>query len=85
MRAIPNPKNKNEILLFRLDNHAKRLSNSAKILGYSLESSFIHEKIIEFIQLNKPQNPIYIRPLVYTSDLDISPRLHNIEHDFLIY
>lgn len=85
LRAIPNPKNNNEILLLRLNDHAKRLSNSAKILGYNLSSDFIKSKIIEFVKLNKPTKPIYIRPLVYTSDLDISPRLHNIEHDFLIY
>ena len=29
--------------------------------------------------------PIYLRPFVYTSDLGIAPRLHEIETDFLIY
>lgn len=85
MRAIPNPENANEILLFRLADHAQRLSNSAKFLGYDLSADTISEKIIEFIVKNTPTKPIYIRPLVYTSDLDISPRLHNIEFDFLIY
>ena len=28
---------------------------------------------------------VYLRPFVYTSDLGIAPRLHNIETDFLIY
>ena len=28
---------------------------------------------------------MYLRPFVYTSDLGIAPRLHNIETDFLIY
>lgn len=85
LRAIPNPKNPNEILLFRLQDHAKRLENSAKFLGYDLKAEFIADKIKEFVAKNKPTKPIYIRPLVYTSDLDISPRLHNIEFDFLIY
>lgn len=85
MRAIPNPANPNEIILFRLADHAKRLSQSAKFLGYNLEANYIADKIIEFVAKNKPTKPIYIRPLVYTSDLDISPRLHNIEFDFLIY
>lgn len=85
MRAFPNPKNDKEILLFRPENHAKRLSNSAKILWYDLSAEYIEEKIFEFIKLNKPTKPIYIRPLVYTSDLDITPRLYDIEKDFLIY
>lgn len=85
MRAIPNSSNPNEIILFRLADHAKRLSNSAKFLGYDLSADYIADKIIEFVAKNKPTKPIYIRPLVYTSDLDISPRLHNIEFDFLIY
>ena len=54
-------------------------------MGYHLEPDFIADKIKEFVAKNKPTKPIYIRPLVYTSDLDISPRLHNIEFDFLIY
>lgn len=85
MRAFPNPKKPHDIILFRLEDHTKRLSNSAKFLWYEISPEFIKEKIIELIKLNKPQTPIYIRPLVYTSDLDISPRLHNIEYDFLIY
>ena len=34
---------------------------------------------------NKPTCPIYLRPFVYTSDLGIAPRLHDIQTDFLIY
>ena len=87
MRAFSNPENENEneILLFRLDEHVQRLSHSAKFLGYDIGPQYMQEKIIEFIQLNTPKNPIYIRPLVYTSDLDVSPRLHNVEFNFLIY
>ena len=32
MRAIPNPSNKDEFLLFRTDKHIKRLSQSARLL-----------------------------------------------------
>lgn len=85
MRAFLNPENENEVLLFRPKDHAKRLSNSAKFLWFDIKPDYIEEKIIEFIKINKPKTPIYIRPLVYTSDLDLAPRLHNIEYDFLIY
>jgi branched-chain amino acid aminotransferase len=85
MRGIPNPQDETEILLFRLDNHCKRLSNSARFLHLDLPAEKIKETIIEFVKKNRPTNSFYIRPFVYTSDLGISPRLHNIDKDFLVY
>ena len=85
MRALPNPADANEILLFRADRHARRLSQSAKLLLTELSEDTIHSAIHQFLQANKPSCPVYLRPFVYTSDLGIAPRLHNIETDFLIY
>ena len=85
MRALPNPEDANEILLFRADRHARRLSQSARLLLTELSEDTIHSAIHQFLQANKPTCPIYLRPFVYTSDLGIAPRLHNIETDFLIY
>lgn len=85
MRGLPNPENSDQILLFRLDRHCKRLSESAKLLNYDLPADKIQHVITEFVQKNKPAKPFYIRPFVYTSDLGIAPRLHKIEKDFFIY
>ena len=85
MRAIPNPADANEILLFRADRHARRLSQSASLLLTELSEETIHSAIHQFLQANQPSCPVYLRPFVYTSDLGIAPRLHNIETDFLIY
>jgi branched-chain amino acid aminotransferase len=85
MRALPNPVDANEILLFRADRHARRLSQSARLLLTELSEDTIHSAIHQFLQANKPTCPVYLRPFVYTSDLGIAPRLHNIETDFLIY
>jgi branched-chain amino acid aminotransferase len=85
MRGIPNPDNVNQILLFRLDRHCNRLSDSAKLLGYNLPAAKIQQIIIDFVQKNKPTKSFYIRPFVYTSDLGIAPRLHKIEKDFFVY
>jgi len=85
MRALPNPADANEILLFRADRHARRLSQSARLLLTELSEDTIHSAIHQFLQANKPISPVYLRPFVYTSDLGIAPRLHNIETDFLIY
>ncbi len=85
MRAIPDPSQPNQILLFRADRHAKRLSQSARLLLCEISEEFVMTSLIEMIRANKPSKPIYLRPYVYTSDLGIAPRLHNIETDFLIY
>ena len=85
MRAIPCPSNKNQFLLFRTDKHIKRLVQSARFLLTDISEEYIYGALEKTIKLNKPTNPIYIRPFVYTSDLGIAPRLHNIETDFFIY
>ena len=85
MRGLPDPENSDRILLFRLDRHCSRLSDSAKLLNYDLPADKIRQVIIDFVIKNKPSKPFYIRPFVYTSDLGIAPRLHKIEKDFFIY
>ncbi|WP_013321304.1 branched-chain amino acid transaminase [Gloeothece verrucosa] len=85
LRGIPNPENPEQVLLFRLDRHCKRLSLSAKFLHHDLPADKIQQIIIDFVKKNKPTKPFYIRPLVYSSGLGIAPRLHNIEKDFFVY
>lgn len=85
LRGIPDPQNPNQILLFRLDRHCKRLSDSAKYLQFDLPAEKIHQVITDFVQKNQPATSFYIRPFVYTSDLGIAPRLHSIEKDFFVY
>lgn len=85
MRGLPDPENSDRILLFRLDRHCNRLSDSAKLLNYDLPADKIQQIIIDFVKKNKPDKPFYIRPFVYTSDLGIAPRLHKIEKDFFVY
>jgi len=85
LRGIPDPEDPTQILLFRLDRHCQRLSTSAKYLQFDLPAEKIKEVIVEFVKLNKPTVSFYIRPFVYTSDLGIAPRLHNIDKDFFVY
>jgi branched-chain amino acid aminotransferase len=85
MRGIPNPANARQILLFRLERHCQRLSQSARFLHYDLPAEKIKTAIVEFVRRNQPDCSFYIRPLVYTSGLGIAPRLHQMEKDFLIY
>jgi len=85
LRGIPDPQNPSQILLFRLDRHCKRLSDSARYLHFDLPASKIENVIVEFVKKNRPTTSFYIRPFVYTSDLGISPRLHNVLKDFFVY
>ena len=85
MRALPNPSDAGEILLFRADRHARRLSQSARLLLTELAEDTIMDGIVQILRANRPTTPVYLRPFVYTSDLGIAPRLHDIETDFLIY
>tara|TARA_Y100001978_G_C23669493_1_gene422947 strand:- start:705 stop:1619 length:915 start_codon:yes stop_codon:yes gene_type:complete len=85
MRAIPNPIDDNEFLLFRTDKHVKRLTQSAKFLLTEITEEYIYNALNKIIKVNNPKKPIYIRPFIYTSDLGIAPRLHNIETNFFIY
>ena len=85
MRALPNPSDPGEILLFRADRHARRLSQSARLLLTELAEDTIMDGIVQILRANRPSTPVYLRQFVYTSDLGIAPRLHDIETDFLIY
>ena len=85
MRGLPDPNHPGHILLFRLDRHAQRLSASARLLHYDLSADTIESIIIDFVKKNRPDTSFYMRPFVYTSDLGISPRLHNVRKSFFVY
>jgi len=85
LRGTPDPSNPGQILLFRLERHCQRLSQSAKFLNYEITADKIYQIIIDFVKKNQCNRPFYIRPLVYSSGLGIAPRLHGIEKDFLVY
>ena len=85
MRAIPDPQQASTMLLFRAARHARRLSQSARLLLTDLTEETILTSLTAMLRANQPDQPIYLRHFVYTSDLGIAPRLHDIETDFLIY
>jgi len=85
IRVVPNPKVKNEVVLFRLDQHARRLAKSASFLQYKIDENYIASTLIQFVQENKISQSAYLRPFICTTGLGISPKLHDEEFDFLIY
>lgn len=85
IRGIPSPSDSNQILMFRLADHCRRLSQSAKYLNTDIAPIELEATLIEFVRRNQPQTSFYIRPLIYTSSLGIAPRLHDVSKDLLIY
>jgi branched-chain amino acid aminotransferase len=78
---------KNNIFIFRLEEHHRRLSNSARTLmmkfDYTVED--FTQIIREVLRRGEWKQNVYLRPFLYKSDLDLSPRLHNVNDSFALY
>jgi branched-chain amino acid aminotransferase len=85
MRVVPNPGVENEVILFRLDRHARRLARSASFLQYEIDEEYIASTLVDFVRQNRITQSSYLRPFICTTGLGISPKLHDEEFDFLIY
>ena len=86
MRAYYNEK-KNNLFLVRLEDHHRRLQLSAKILQmkWSMNYDEFKQITLKILRDGEWKQNCYLRPLVYKSELSMSPRLHNVEDDFLMY
>ncbi|MBW3568854.1 branched-chain amino acid transaminase [Candidatus Parcubacteria bacterium] len=72
--------------VFRLEDHIKRLQDSIKILGfpYKFSAEKIKAKIFDLAKKNKISAPTYIRPIIYRSDLNLSPGIAG-DYELAIY
>lgn len=75
------------INIFRLDEHTRRLMDSAKLIraDLSVDAQSLIGVIEELTLKNNPKSDIYIRPFVYKSAIELSPRLKDVESDLAIY
>lgn len=75
------------INIFRLPEHTRRLMNSARLLRaeLNLDAEGLADVLQELVLKNNPQSDIYIRPFVYKSGIELSPRLKGVEDDIAIY
>lgn len=76
----------NGIGIFRLNDHAARLQASCKILRIPIKfnQEYIAKTIVELAKKNNLTGKTYIRPLIYRSDLELSPDITG-EYDLAIY
>ena len=75
------------INIFRLAEHATRLLNSAKLLRATLPFTreTLSQTIVDLVEKNAPAGDVYIRPFVYKSSVQLTPRLKGLDNELAIY
>ena len=75
------------INVFRLPDHATRLLNSAKLLRANLpfDRAGLAQTIVSLIERNAPRGDCYVRPFVYKSSVQLTPRLRGLDDELAIY
>jgi branched-chain amino acid aminotransferase len=75
------------INIFRLPEHATRLLNSAKLLRATLPFTreTLSQTIVDLVEKNAPTGDVYIRPFVYKSSVQLTPRLTGLDNELAIY
>src|SRR5215204_2058783 len=75
------------INIFRLPEHAARLLNSAKLLRARLPftQESLAQTIVALVEKNAPAGDVYIRPFVYKSSVQLTPRLNGLDDELAIY
>jgi branched-chain amino acid aminotransferase len=75
------------INIFRLPEHAARLLNSAKLLRADLPFTreTLAQTITDLVEKNAPTRDVYIRPFIYKSSVQLTPRLTGLDNEMAIY
>jgi len=75
------------INIFRLQDHAARLLNSARLLRCNLpfDRESLAAVISDLVETNAPQGDIYIRPFIYKASVQLTPRLQGLDDELAVY
>jgi len=86
IRGYYNDQKKN-LFMFRLGDHFHRLVNSAKMmqLQFNQTPDELVKITLDLIKQSNYKQNIYIRPIIYTSALQLSPRFHDVKTEIAIY
>ncbi|TGK80558.1 branched-chain amino acid transaminase [Leptospira montravelensis] len=78
---------KKNLFVFRLPEHCKRLENSTKIMQLQIQITpeEIQSIILDLLRKNEAKQNVYLRPFIYTSALQLSPRFHDVKADITVY
>lgn len=80
-------KDTDNVYIFRLKDHYTRLLNSVKMmqLQYNNTVDNLVDITVKLVNECGYKENIYLRPIVYTSSLQLSPRFHDVEANLAIY
>jgi branched-chain amino acid aminotransferase len=78
---------KEQLFVFRMPEHYRRLHTSGRILGMKLPHSVeeLGALTAELIRRNGHKEDCYIRPLLYKGSTVVGVRMHNLEDHFAIF
>jgi branched-chain amino acid aminotransferase len=78
---------RSELFVFRLGDHARRLVDSARILGLTAPATAdeIAALVVELLRRNGARSDHYIRPLVFVDSDELSPTLSDVPVSLSIY
>ena len=76
-----------QIYLFRLREHYERLQKGCQVLKIDLPYTVdeLCQLTVKLVAMCHFQEDVYVRPLAYKSSQALGVRLHDLEHDFLIF
>lgn len=79
--------NSENVNIFRIRDHYQRILNSIKIMQLQFNSTVdeLVEITLRLVKESGYRENIYLRPFVYTSALQLSPRFHDVKADLAIY
>ena len=75
------------INVFRLRDHTARLLNSGKLLRseFDYTPDTLAEVIASLVEKNAPTSDVYIRPFIYKSAVQLTPRLRGVGDEVAVY
>jgi branched-chain amino acid aminotransferase len=76
-----------QLFLFRVQDHFRRLRRSARVLHLALPQSDeeLLDLTVELVERGNVREDVYIRPMVYKASEVVGVRLHDLEDGLLIF
>jgi len=76
-----------QLFLFRVEDHVRRIRQSAKIMrmGLRFSDQEAADIIKAVVEKSGFKEDVYVRPMIYMSSEVVGVRMHSLEWDFLVY
>jgi len=75
-----------QVFVFRLDDHIRRLDLSAKLLFLKLEPfAQARQAVLDLLRKNEVHYDVYLRPMVISNSNELAPVLREQDSSFIVY